>query len=510
MTDSFASHEKNKAREAAYAAIEALSPQSTSMVEYQSRGRVLVLGETSAIANYADVPEPLTVDSIEFKTDQPFSIEGALGQFIVTQGNVEKQADIVLDLCSEPTLTMALKPPGYVFADATQDDPAEMIPLLEDLVGTFDKPRYFNYDASLCAHGRSGKAGCTRCIDACPAEAITSLINTIEVDPFRCQGGGVCSTVCPSSAISYAYPFVEDLQKHVRTLIFTYIDQGGGAPEIVFVTELEYDRVQLMLPSALVIKVEEVASVGPEVWLSALAWGARTVHLFDLDAMPDSARQALDLNIEMVAAMLSGLGYPPTVLSVITDQGDLFSTSAMPMIERAKHAAFDQKRQALFMALDHLVEHAPQQVATQVLPEGAIFGEAMVKQDACTLCMSCVSACPGNALQDGGDKPSLGFIEANCFQCGICETTCPEGAITISSRIVYDPQVRNKARLLHEEQPFCCISCGKPFATLSGITAILTKLEGHAMFGDERSKLRLKMCGDCRVKDMMQDPTVDL
>jgi len=38
------------------------------------------------------------------------------------------------------------------------------------------------------------------------------------------------------------------------------------------------------------------------------------------------------------------------------------------------------------------------------------------------------------------------------------------------------------------------------------ITNMLTKLEGHWMFQNERAKRRLMMCDDCRVVDMVQDP----
>jgi hypothetical protein len=48
------------------------------------------------------------------------------------------------------------------------------------------------------------------------------------------------------------------------------------------------------------------------------------------------------------------------------------------------------------------------------------------------------------------------------------------------------------------------------FATKSGITTILSRLAGHSMFTDERALSRLKMCSDCRVKDMMEDPNTDL
>ncbi len=120
--------------------------------------------------------------------------------------------------------------------------------------------------------------------------------------------------------------------------------------------------------------------------------------------------------------------------------------------------------------------------------------------------MACVSACPANALQDGHEKPLLGFIEANCLQCNICVNTCPESAMSISPRFLLNREQRKKPQVLHEEPAFCCISCGKPFATQSGISGIIEKLSGHSMFADEGSLNRLKMCDDCRVKDMMEDP----
>ncbi|HEB55355.1 MAG TPA: 4Fe-4S ferredoxin, partial [Gammaproteobacteria bacterium] len=105
--------------------------------------------------------------------------------------------------------------------------------------------------------------------------------------------------------------------------------------------------------------------------------------------------------------------------------------------------------------------------------------------------------------------PQLGFLEANCLQCGLCTSTCPENAIHLSPRLLLDHEQRQTPRILHEETPFFCITCGKPFATTSGITTIISKLAGHALFADERASNRLKMCSDCRVKDMMEDPNVE-
>ena len=154
------------------------------------------------------------------------------------------------------------------------------------------------------------------------------------------------------------------------------------------------------------------------------------------------------------------------------------------------------------MALDHFITHAPAALPEFiVLPAvGTPFGNLLVNKDTCTLCLSCVSACPASALQDNPEHPQLKFIEKNCVQCGLCASTCPEDAITLQPRLLLTPQ-RKEARVLNESQPYQCIRCSKPFGTLKAIESMLGKLAGHAMFQGPAAD-RLKMCGDCRVIDI--------
>ena len=55
--------------------------------------------------------------------------------------------------------------------------------------------------------------------------------------------------------------------------------------------------------------------------------------------------------------------------------------------------------------------------------------------------------------------------------------------------------------VLAETQPFHCIRCSKPFGTVRMIEAMLARLSGHPAFAGNLDRMR--MCGDCRVVDMM-------
>jgi ferredoxin len=164
----------------------------------------------------------------------------------------------------------------------------------------------------------------------------------------------------------------------------------------------------------------------------------------------------------------------------------------------------NDKRATLDFVFDHLAKHAPSRSEVVPLPAGAPFGRIEVNREACTLCMSCVGACPTGALADSKEFPRLTFIERNCVQCGLCASTCPESAIELEPRLLLTKEARS-ARVLNEAEPFHCVRCGKAFATRQMIDNMTAKLAGHSMFGEAAALNRLRMCGDCRVVDMVKE-----
>jgi len=252
------------------------------------------------------------------------------------------------------------------------------------------------------------------------------------------------------------------------------------------------------------------ASVGLELWLSAVAHGASQVWLLMTDEEAPQYRAALRAQMDVAQAILGGLGYRGEHFRILyaKDARDLAeldaqlqAAPAQGVAQAAGFAVQTDKRTTLELALDHLVAQGPLQPELIALPAtGSPLGALVIDKDACTLCLSCINACPAGALQDNPQAPQLKFIEKNCVQCGLCVKTCPEKALALVPQLRLTAQ-RRQAMVLNEMQPYACVRCGKPFGTLKAIESMLGKLAGHAMFQGAAAE-RLKMCSDCRVIDI--------
>ncbi|MEO8631234.1 MAG: 4Fe-4S ferredoxin, partial [Betaproteobacteria bacterium] len=88
--------------------------------------------------------------------------------------------------------------------------------------------------------------------------------------------------------------------------------------------------------------------------------------------------------------------------------------------------------------------------------------------------------------------------------------TCPEHAIALTPRLYLAAEAK-QPRVLNEAAIFNCVSCGKAMGTEKMIGAMLARLANHSMFAAPGALERLRMCGDCRVIDMMKkERTLDV
>jgi len=334
--------------------------------------------------------------------------------------------------------------------------------------------------------------------------------------------------------MTYAYPRPTDQGDRIKTLLSTYIRSGGKQAALLLhsqgtgarllgdlgrAAQLEkHQKNGTHGVSARVIPVPlwHTSSTGLDLWLSAVAYGASQVWVLMTDEEAPQYLEAVRAQMAVAQTILSGLGYTGEHFRVLQARdardlaaldGDLQTGPAHGPARSASFAVQADKRTTLALALDHLMTHAPaagaaaDDAAGITLPAvGSPLGGLALNKDACTLCLSCINACPAGALADNPQAPQLRFIEKNCVQCGLCVKTCPEKALSLLPRLSLAPQ-RNEAVLLNEMLPYVCVRCARPFGTLKAIEAMLGKLAGHSMFQGEALE-RLKMCGDCRVIDI--------
>jgi len=439
---------------------------------------------------------------------------GAIGA--IDFSRVEKQRkenfDLILDLSREALLSMPQLPQGYLAPGADPLAQALAARELAALVGEFEKPRFFKYREKICAHSRSGQEGCNRCIDVCSSGAITPHGDHVKVEPHLCAGCGGCATVCPSGAMSYAYPDVPDLGRRLKTLLGAYRDAGGKDACVVFHDSRE-GRTALLglgrkrgLPArAIPFECFHVASLGLDLVLGAIAYGASQVRILVTDELAEGYAAALGEQLGHAQTILSALGYAGVHVALVRDPADLWSVESAATV--AKPAVFNlsaEKRTSLDFVLEHLALHAPARKEVIELNKGAPFGAITVNKQSCTLCKACIGACPEAALLDSPEIPQLRFIERNCVQCGLCAETCPEDAIALVPRLLLGQAAKEPA-VLNEAEPFSCVRCGKPYGTRQMVEAMLGRLGGHSMFAAAGALRRLQMCGDCRVVDMMDN-----
>jgi ferredoxin len=310
------------------------------------------------------------------------------------------------------------------------------------------------------------------------------------------------------------------LLRKLRALLSTYREAGGKQAVVMFHDAKHGGELIDALArhgdglpvNVLPIEVNEITQVGLEAVAAAIAYGASAIR-FLTRAKPRHDVAGLYKTIALAQPILAGLGFKGERAATIeTDDpdalGDTLRTIA-PLESSAKPAAFyatGRKREVMRLALRELHAASPAPVDIVPLPEGAPFGTVEVNVEGCTLCLSCVSACPTGALSDDPEQPILRFAEDACVQCGLCKATCPEKVISLTPRIDFRAAIA-MSRIIKQEEPAECIRCGKPFGVKSSIERVVAKLEGkHWIYKDSKKRLDvIRMCEDCRVVAMAEE-----
>lgn len=549
---------------AALIAAAAVPMPATPLVPLKSEGVTLVLGrdavaleaagrlaatlDITVLLTGAEPVQPLPAAEFPVARGRARAATGWLGAFEVTvdgyamprpssraayawgpaKDGATSRCDVILDLTGgAPLFPTHEVRQGYLRADPADAAAVERaVAAARDLVGEFDKPRFVSFEASLCAHSRNRRTGCTRCLDLCPTGAITPGKDSVVISAEICAGCGACAAVCPTGAASYALPTADALLRRLRTVLLTYREAGGETPLLLVHDAHGEAMIEALarhgegLPArVLPLRVNEVSQLDLGALLSAFAWGAAQVRLL-MKGRRAHGTEGVFRNLDYAQHVLAGLGVPdhgsPRAAAIETDDPFALGDALRAIPRRglpfppSTHLAMGASREILRLAARALAEGAGRRTGEIAMPALAPFGEARVEVAGCTLCVACTSVCPTGALSANPETPQLRFLEDACVQCGLCASTCPEKVITLVPRLNLAPG-SGQVRVVKEEEPFCCERCAKPFGVKSQIERVTAKLTGmnHWMFADPARLRVLRLCESCRVfeaTDSAMDP----
>ena len=394
-----------------------------------------------------------------------------------------RRFDLVLDLRGAPAFAharsrrRATSTPAPTIAQALADAVLE----LRELVGEFEKPKFFNYKAEdLRAQPHRADRLQRRASTSARPRAIRERRRPAgrRVEPHLCVGCGACTTVCPTGAITYAYPRRPTRARRLRTLLVDLPRRPAAATPALLLHSEERGSApsrSSAAPRASCASRGVPARVHPG---RRLAHGAASASTCGWRRSPTARAQ--------VAVLLTGEEAPQYRDGAARADGARRGDARRPRLRRRalsrcssdatratgrprrgaaragggvvrQPAAFARARPTSARRSISRIEHLLAQRAARPPKRSRCrparpFGTVDVDSDACTLCLTCVGACPGGALLDNPDAAAAALHREELRAVRPVRDAPARRTRSRSSRACCSPtrQARKQPRVLNE------------------------------------------------------------
>jgi|GEM_PF-2422889 len=331
-------------------------------------------------------------------------------------------------------------------------------------------------DPSRCLPQISQKAACDACQTICPVCAIRPGEPTLTT----CDTCGLCAAICPADAILLDDPSDQQLLQQASRLSARY-------DRVLFTCEQSSDEFSLR-PGCL-------GRLSPELLLAIAACGFREVDLIASDATCSACPKATGLSLAKHAlleaqSVLDRLGHPCQIR--------LLPSAPPPTVHRSKgtppveQPLYEDRRAFLLSAFGLLRELLPlARPSTQTEPAtpatsrrrallhwalSRFSGERLATADTpwghcgveltghCHHCGICQSLCPNGAITLGQvGQEQLLLDPGRCHTCGLCTRVCPTEALRLGPARSLAAVAAGGDQPLGRPVDLNCARCGSPF-----------------------------------------------
>jgi len=302
------------------------------------------------------------------------------------------------------------------------------------------EPPPLDFISRRCLRSRFKDNDCGRCVEECPAKAISSEVGGVRLDPKRCVGCLACTAVCPAEAL---------VGKDQR--LTTWPGKAASREALRLCCEKAIvSGEEIVLPCLGALVEEQLAALaagaGKGVRLSLIKCG---------DCRAVSVREIMARRLANLESRLGSGGITGALRLLLEEEegGELAESASRRAFFKAFreisfHAATETMatlQADLAPKQQHAHKHQPARLV-QLRQAITGTGEQSTQQallrlfftltasDECNFCGACAGMCPTGALKNirEDEVKQLKFDWGKCSGCRLCLEFCRKKALVLT------------------------------------------------------------------------------